>query len=226
MKKLVIFGVGEIGKLSYYYFTHDSNYKVVAFTVDKQFIKQERFCDLPLIEFEKVKKLYPPESHNIFIAMGYNNMNKNRENKYIAARKLGYNFASYISSKATFLSNFTIGDNCMILENNTIQPFVKIKNNVILWSGNHIGHGTTIESNCYISSHVVISGNVHIESNVFIGVNASIRDSITVKKESLIGAGSVIMEDTMPKSVYVPERTKLLNKKSDEIIISPTNSGD
>ena len=80
-------------------------------------------------------------------------------------------------------------------------------------SGNHIGHGTTIESNCYISSHVVISGNVHIESNVFIGVNASIRDSITIRRESLIGAGSVIMEDTMEKSVYVPERTKLLNNK-------------
>ena len=57
MKKLVIFGVGEIGKLSYYYFTHDSNYKVVAFTVDKQFIKQEKFCDLPLIEFEKVEEI-------------------------------------------------------------------------------------------------------------------------------------------------------------------------
>ena len=158
--------------------------------------------------------------------MGYNTMNKNREKKYILAKKLGYNFASYISSKATLLSDCTMGDNCMILENNTIQPFVKIKNNVILWSGNHIGHGTTIESNCYISSHVVISGNVYVESNVFIGVNASIRDSITIKKESLIGAGSVIMEDTSPKSVYVPEKTKILNKKSDEIIISPKNSRD
>ena len=158
MKKLVIFGIGEIGKLSYYYFTHDSDYEVVAFTVDKKFIKEKNFCDLPLIEFEKIKKLYPPELHNIFIAIGYNNMNKNREKKYILAKKLGYKFASYISSKATtLLSDRTIGDNCMILENNTIQPFVKIKNNVILWSGNHIGHGTTIESNCYISSHVVIS---------------------------------------------------------------------
>ena len=105
---------------------------MVAFTVDKKFIKEEKFCDLPLIEFEKIKKLYPPESHNIFIAMGYNNMNKNRERKYILAKKLGYSFASYISSKATLLTQFTIGDNCMILENNTIQPFVKIKNNVIL----------------------------------------------------------------------------------------------
>ena len=226
MKKLVIFGIGEIGKLSYYYFTNDSDYKVVAFTVDKRFVKEERFCDLPLIEFEKIKKLYPPESHNIFIAIGYNNMNKNREEKYNLAKKLGYSFASYISSKATFLTEFTIGDNCMILENNTIQPFVKIKDNVILWSGNHIGHGTVIENNCYISSHVVISGNVHLESNVFIGVNASIRDSITIKRESLIGAGAVIMEDTIEKSVYVSERTKLLDKNSDEIIISPNNPGD
>ena len=62
--------------------------------------------------------------------MGYDNMNKNREKKYNLAKKLGYKFASYISSKATLLSDRTMGDNCMILENNTIQPFVKIKNNV------------------------------------------------------------------------------------------------
>ena len=226
MKKLVIFGIGEIGKLSHYYFNNDSDYKVVAFTADNKFIKQKRFCDLPLIEFGKIKELYPPESHNIFIAMGYNNMNKNREEKYNLAKNLGYKFASYISSKATFLTDSAVGDNCMILENNTIQPFVKIENNVIIWSGNHIGHGTIIENNCYISSHVVISGNVHLEPNVFIGINASIRDSITIRKETLIGAGAVIMEDTMQKGVYVPERAKLLDKTSDKIIISPNNSGD
>ena len=82
---------------------------------------------------------------------------------------------------------------------------------------------TIIESHlCYISSHVVISGNVHLKNQiVFIGVNASIRDSITIEKESLIGAGAVIMGDTAPKGVYVPEKAKLLNKRSDEIIISP-----
>jgi len=226
MKKLIIFGIGEIGELSYYYFTNDSEYEVVAFTVDKNYISQNNFCNLPLIDFEKIKTLYPPNSFKIFIAIGYNKMNKIREEKYFLAKKLGYSFASYISSRATILTNHPIGNNCLILENNTIQPHVKIKDNIILWSGNHIGHGTKIDNNCYISSQVVVSGNVHIKSNVFIGINASIRDSITIEKESLIGAGSVIMEDTTPKGVYVPEKAKLLNKKSDEIIISPNNLED
>ena len=221
MKKLIIFGIGELGKLSYYYFKNDSNYKIVAFTADKKFVIQNKFCDLPLVEFEKIVDLYPPQSYKIFIAIGYNKMNKIREKKYKLAKDLGYEFASYISREATVLTNQPIGENCLILENNTIQPFVKIKNNVILWSGNHIGHGTIIEDNCYISSQVVISGNVHLKENVFIGVNASIRDSIIIEKESLIGAGAVIMENTQPKGVYVPEKTRCLNKNSDEIVISP-----
>ena len=221
MKKLIIFGIGEIGKLSYYYFTNDSEYEVVAFTIDKSYISQNKFCNLPLIEFENIKNLYPPDSFKIFIAIGYNKMNKIREEKYFLAKQLGYSFASYISSSAIILTNYPVGNNCLILENNTIQPYVKIKNNIILWSGNHIGHGSKIDDNCYISSQVVVSGNVHIKSNVFIGVNASIRDSITIERESLIGAGAVIMENTTPKGVYVPEKAKLLKKKSDEIIISP-----
>ena len=212
-----------MGKLSHYYFTHDSQYKVVAFTADKAYINSDEFCELPLVSFDDLPDLYPPNLNDLFIAMSYEKMNKIREKKYKSAKKLGYGLASYISSKATVLTDNSIGDNCFILENNTIQPSVTINNNVILWSGNHIGHGTKIEDNCYISSQVVISGNVHIKSNVFIGVNASIRDSITIEKESLIGAGSVIMDDTTPKGVYVPERAKLLNKKSDEIIISPKN---
>ena len=212
-----------MGKLSHYYFTHDSQYKVVAFTADKAYINSDEFCELPLVSFDDLPDLYPPNLNDLFIAMSYEKMNKIREKKYKSAKKLGYGLASYISSKATVLTDNSIGDNCFILENNTIQPSVTINNNVILWSGNHIGHGTKIEDNCYISSQVVISGNVHIKSNVFIGVNASIRDSITIEKESLIGAGSVIMDDTTPKGVYVPEKAKLLNKRSDEIIISPKN---
>ncbi len=223
MKNLIIFGIGEIGKLAHYYFTNHSDYKVVAFTVDKKFVNQKKFCGQPLVEFEKIRTLYPPQSHKIFIAIGYNKMNKIREKKYKLAKGLGYEFASYISKEATILTNHPIGENCFILENNTIQPFVEIKNNVFLWSGNHVGHGTKIDDNCYISSQVVISGNVHIKANVFIGINSSIRDSIIIEKESLIGASSVIMENTQPKGVYVSEKTKCLNKSSDEIVISPKN---
>ena len=128
--------------------------------------------------------------------------------------------ANYISSRCSSLSQFQPGDNCFILEDNTIQPYVKIGNNVVLWSGNHIGHDVLIEDHCFITSHVVVSGFVKIERNCFLGVNATIRDGITIAPETLIAAGAIIMKDTEEKGVYLAQRSVKFEKNSDEIKIS------
>jgi len=94
---------------------------------------------------------------------------------------------------------------------------VTIGSNVTLWSGNHIGHDAVIEDHCFITSHVVVSGNVRVGARSFLGVNATLRNSITLGEQTLVGAGAIIMKDTRPKSVYLPERAKLFQKTSDEI---------
>ena len=217
MSKIIIFGAGDIARLAYYYFKTDSSHEVVAFSVDKAFKKSDAFLDLPLVSFEEVSLIYSPKEYKMFIGMSYAKMNRVREDKYKKAKEMGYEFVSYVSSKCTYLSQFPPGDNCFILEDNTIQPFVKIGNDVILWSGNHIGHDAVLEDHIFRASHVVVSGHVKIKSNVFIGVNATLRDNITIERECLIGAGAIIMKDTKEREVYVPERTKLFHKKSDEL---------
>ena len=102
----------------------------------------------------------------MFVALSYAKLNAVRKEKYLAAKALGYRLASYVSPRATVLNDGRIGDNCFILEDNTIQPFVTIGNNVTLWSGNHIGHHSTIRDHCFIASHVVVSGGVEIGESV------------------------------------------------------------
>lgn len=217
MAKLVIFGAGDIARLAHYYFTHDSDHHVAAFTVNQEYRQGDRFLDLPLVNFEEVVERYPPQEYKMFVALSYARMNKLREEKYNQAKQNGYELASYVSSRCSFLTDHAVGDNCFILEDNTIQPFVKIGNNVTLWSGNHIGHDAVIEDHCFLASHIVVSGYVHIQANCFIGVNATLRNSITIAAESLIGAGAVIMKDTLEKGVYLPQRSELFAKRSDEI---------
>lgn len=217
MARLVIFGAGDIAKLAHYYFTRDSEHQVVAFTIDKQYRKDNDFIGLPLIDFEEVIDSYPPEAYKMFIALSYSKMNRVRAEKYYKARELGYELVSYVSSKCSFLTENPVGENCFILEDNTVQPFVKIGNNVTLWSGNHIGHDSIIEDHCFLASHIVVSGHVHIHPYCFIGVNATLRNSIMIARETLIGAGGIIMKDTVEKGVYIPQRAELLDKKSDEV---------
>ena len=217
MAKLIIFGAGDIARLAHYYFTRDSEHQVIAFTVDQKYRQGETFLDLPLVSFEEVTNSYPPDECKMFVALSYARMNRLREEKYHAAKEKGYELVSYVSSRCSFLTDHPVGDNCFILEDNTIQPFVRIGNNVTLWSGNHIGHDATIEDHCFLASHIVVSGYVRIGNNCFIGVNATLRNSITIAPETLIGAGAVIMKDTVPKGVYLPPRAELSKKTSDEI---------
>ncbi len=217
MAKLLIFGNSIMAKLAYFYFANDSAHEVVAFTVDQEYITADHFLDLPVIPFHDLVTTFPPTTHKLFIAMGYQKMNKPRASKYFQAKELGYELVSYISSKSIFLSQFPPGDNCFILEGTIIQPYARIGNNVFLWSGTQICHDSVVEDHCFLASHVVVSGNTHISPYCFIGMNASIRNGITLAPETLIGAGALLMENTIEKSVYLPQKTIPIPKPSDEI---------
>ncbi|MDP3921447.1 MAG: acetyltransferase [Candidatus Omnitrophota bacterium] len=217
MAKVVIFGAGDIARLAHYYFLHDSEHEVVAFAVDKEYRKGGTFLDLPLIDFDSVTARYPVTDCKMFVALSYNRMNHVRAEKYALAKKMGYELLSYVSSRCSLLTENPVGENCFILEDNTIQPFATVGNNVTLWSGNHIGHDSVIGDHCFITSHVVISGNTRVGDYSFIGVNATLRNGITIANETLIGAGAVIMKNTVEKGVYLPPRAVLHHKKSDEI---------
>jgi sugar O-acyltransferase (sialic acid O-acetyltransferase NeuD family) len=217
MAKLVIFGAGDIARLAHFYFTSDTPHEVAAFAVDRAYRQQDTFLGLPLCDAEELMVRYPPADYAMFVALSYAKMNRLRAEKYAAMRGAGYQLLSYVSSRCSYLTQTPPGDNCFILEDNTIQPFVTIGSNVTLWSGNHIGHDSVIDDHCFISSHVVVSGHVHIGERSFLGVNATLRNSIAVAPGTLIGAGAVIMKDTKPNGVYLPERATLFAKSSDDI---------
>jgi sugar O-acyltransferase (sialic acid O-acetyltransferase NeuD family) len=217
MQEIIIFGSGDIAQIANYYFKTDSNYKVVAFTVDKAYFTTNEFEGLPVIPFEELKEKYPPTTYKLFIAVSYAQLNKVRERKYHEAKVMGYELVSYISSKCSYLTPYEHGDNCFIFEDNTIQPFVKIGNNVTLWSGNHIGHHSVIHDHNFISSHVVVSGHCVINSNSFIGVNSTLGHQVEIGKENIIGAGSIITKSTSVGEVWVPARSIKLDKLSSDI---------
>jgi sugar O-acyltransferase (sialic acid O-acetyltransferase NeuD family) len=193
----------DTAELAHFYLTHDSEHEVVAFTVSQEYIADKTgYKGLPLVAFEDVQELFPPQEYKFFAPMTGRGMNKNRERIYLEAKAKGYEFISYVSSKATTFGN-EIGENCFILEDNTIQPFTTIGNNVVLWSGNHIGHHGQIKDHVFFTSHVVMSGHCVIEPYCFFGVNSTIRDYLTIAEGTLVGMASAVTKSTEAWGVYV-----------------------
>lgn len=217
MKKIVIFGTSYFGRLAYLYLSKDSPHEVTAFTLNEDYITDGSFMGLEVTPFENIEEVYPPDQFSLFIAVGYKRVNKARAEIYSACKRKGYELISYINSKATQWGEIEIGDNCFIFENNIIQPFVKIGNNIIIWSGGHIGHDSTIQDHCFMAPQVVISGNVTIGPYCFIGANATLQDGVKVARECVIGAGALILRDTKPGEVYAGRHTESKSILSSEL---------
>jgi sugar O-acyltransferase (sialic acid O-acetyltransferase NeuD family) len=213
-KKLVLFGDSAFAEVAYELFSHDSEYEVVAFTVSKQYITKTELFGLPIVAFEEIDKLYPPDKFEMHIALVYNTLNRNREKFYNEAKAKKYTLANYVSSRAFVWQNVTMGDNVFIFEDNTIQPFVKMGSNIVLWSGNHIGHHSVLGDHLFISSHVVISGFCTVGDYCFMGVNSTVGNNINIGKDCLIGAGCLVVKDTGDGKLY-----KGTPSKADELSI-------
>lgn len=214
-KKLVLIGAGEFAEIAYEYFTYDSEYEVIAFAVESQYFNQNELFGLPIIEVEKISSIYPPSEAEVFVAMYYGKLNRNRRRLYSFCKNNGYKCASYISSRAFVWHNVKIGENVFVFEDNTIQYHAVIGNNVVLWSGNHIGHRTVIEDDCWITSHDVVSGFCRIGRASFLGVNATIGDQVIIGQDTVIGAGAVVIKSLPEKGgVYVGNPAKKLTRTS------------
>ncbi len=218
MNEVIIIGEGKISEELYHYLTIDSAYNVVAFSAEKKFLKSDRKFDLPVVPFEEITNIYVPDLFKVIVAIGYQEINGLRTRLYHAAKEKGYDFINYINSKVLNTSSVEFGENCIVMENNSINATSKIGNNVILWSGNHIGHHSTIKDNCFLAGHVIVSGVSTIGESCFIGVNSTIGHQIDIGAKNIIGARSLITKSTEPNSVYLEKDTSKYRLDSDSFL--------
>lgn len=195
-KKLIIVGDSAFAEVACEYFDADSDYDVVAFAVERDYLKKTELFGRPVVAFEDVETNYGPATHEVYVATVYTQLNRLRTRLAAAAKGKGYRLASYVSSRAFVWRNVELGEHCFIFEDNTVQPFVRIEDNVVLWSGNHIGHHSTVRRNCFVSSHAVVSGFCDIGENCFLGVNSTISNNVKIGRDNWIGPGSTVMQDT------------------------------
>jgi len=210
----VLIGAGELALIACEYFEHDSGHDVAAFSVERNFLAQTTLAERPVVPYEELETFYPPTEYDVFVAIPASQLNRLRTRFYLDAKQKGYRFATYVSTRAFVWRNVEIGENSFIFECNVIQPFVRIGNNCILWSGNHVGHRTVLRNNVFVASHAVISGYCDIGDNTFIGVNTTFNDHIKIAADNVIGAGALVTRDTEEGRVYVGSPARMVPGRS------------
>jgi sugar O-acyltransferase (sialic acid O-acetyltransferase NeuD family) len=217
---LVIIGDGETGEIAYEYFSQDTNYEVAGFSAEKAFMKNQTLYGLPVVPLENLEKAFDPDDFRVFVAVSFTELNRVSARLLKTVKLKGFKPCSYISPKAFLGKNVQIGENCFIFENVTIQRATKICDNVTIWTGSSIAHQSVVGANCFVASQVAISGFCSIGENCFLGVNSCVVDRINVAKDTVIGAGAVVVSDTESGKIYVGNPAKPLPEKGVESFIN------
>jgi acetyltransferase-like isoleucine patch superfamily enzyme len=203
MSKVVLFGIGRGADVAFRFLTRDSDHEICGFAVDRRYLDREHFHDLPVVPFEDVESRFPPDQFKMFVLLGYQRMNAFRADKYLEAKRKGYSFISYTNSSFYRAEELNIGENCFILDNQSISLDVKIGNNVVMWSSNHVGDLTNIGDHVWLASHVTVAAEVIVQPYCFLGIGATIGNRVTLAERTFVAANALVASDTVENAVCV-----------------------
>lgn len=208
-KPLLIFGAGPFAELMHHHFSIGSSARVAAFTVDREYVTTDSLRGLPVLPFDAALAAHPPEACDLFLAVGYKDL-RVRARLFEKARSAGYRMTSFLDPRAHVYEPESLGENCVVLGNAVVEPFCTLGDNNILWSGSTVCHGTRMGSHNFLAAGVVVGGECRIGDRCFFGFSSTVREKVSVADETLLGAQSLLLQDTAPFGAYlgVPARRR------------------
>lgn len=193
MADIVVFGAGSIAEVAKVYIDAHGEDRIVGFTADRDYCTDETFAGLPLIPWDALESRFPPEKVKLLGPLSYQRMNDFRWERHMEGKARGYAFTSFIHPNC-FIYATAIGENCFILENNIIQPFARVGDGVIIWSGSHIGHHASVGSHTFVSSQVGLGGGAIVGERCFLSGKSAVESGGRVGRACFLGTGVVVKD--------------------------------
>lgn len=216
MKKIIIFGVGNISYAVSYYINTWQQFDVAAYTVDKEYACAETFYDKPLLSIDEVVIHYPPSQFDAFVAVGYQKNNRLRKEKIEVVTSLGYKLVNIVNPNAP--SDLVLGENCFVASAELIQPGVILQNDVFIWSGAMVGHHSQIYDHCWVSGGAAIGGSCIIGSYNFIGIGAVLGHRAETGQSCILGAGTLLTKRLEDGGVLIAPETEPYRLNSEQFL--------
>lgn len=217
-KPIVLFGTGKIAEVVHHFMVHEAGMQVVAFTVDAAYIGDGRKEGLPVVDFASVEKQFKPGEHDLFIALGYHEMNALRARKIAEAKAKGYTLPAFIHAQSGLPKGTPVGENCFIMRDVHIHPKVSIGNDVFVWSGAIIGHHSTLGNHLWITSGANIAGACTIGDHCFFAINSTVGHGVSIGRRCFIGANALVTKDMADEQVVIAQADKPIRLSTDQFL--------
>lgn len=218
MKKILIAGNAITAEIICAYLSRDARYQVVGLAVDDAYASQGGVEGYTTVGLSEAVRAFPPDTHSVIMAMGYNDLNRTREAMFTQLKALGYNVETYIHPDAGVYTNRPLGEGCVVLPGAVIEPNAQIGANTMVWSNVTVAHHSSVGDHCWLGAGTVISGQAKVLHNTFLGVNCTVVNDVTVGEFNIIGAAAMVSRSTAPSSVHLARSAEPFRYSSQDYV--------
>jgi len=223
INNLIIYGDSSYAEMIAHYFHRDSEYRVVAFCVDEEYRTREEIDGIPVVSLENIEEIFSSEEHHIFAAIGYKSV-RTHQMLFEKIAALSYPVASYISTQAIIDPSCKIGINCLVLPGVILEPNTVIEANCFINSGAIVCHHALVKAHTILAAGSLIGGYVTIGESSLIGFQATVAELLRLERETLLGAGSLLLQNTKQHTMYVGSPARAVRTHSDTGIVLATEN--
>lgn len=207
--KCIIIGAGTYGQVYSAYLKE--KYDVIGFYDDDTTLHNKDYFNIP-VRGEVKYALTISKDIAVFVPIGNNAVRVNIINLF---RNAGYKTPSFIHEKTTIDKTVELGNTIYVLPGTNIMPYTTIGDYTMISMGVNIAHHTVIAEGCFFSQGSNIGASIQIKELAYIGISATLMTGLkTIGKNTLIGAGAVVIKDVPDNAVMAGVPAKILRYKS------------
>lgn len=212
MKNAVIIGAGTQGQV-YASYLKEAGINIIGFIDDNPDLVGEDVIDIPVIGM--YKDLFLDEFKNkiqdVYCPIGVNAV---RVEYLSTLKREGYGIPGFLHHTVSIAPDVTIGEAVYMLAGNIVMPHTTIGNYIMINMDSTIAHHVTLEDGVFMSSGVNIGALINVRKNAYIGMGVTAMTGVKeIGKETLIGAGTVIIKDVPEYTTVVGNPARVIKTK-------------
>lgn len=216
-KKLIIIGLSTTAEHVYSFVRNHGLYQIAGFAVHQQYLTTPTFKGLPVYPLETLNQECDLSSTEVFVAILWDHLNRNKKNVYEYCKLRGYKMANLISPHAIIRGEIA-GDNVWVHDYVIIQNGARIESNAFIMAFTHVGPDSHVGKHVHMSARSLLGGSSRIGEQSFIGLSATVFDETIIGRKCIVGACTAVKRNMPDCSRWIGTGDYAIKQYSEDVI--------